>query len=287
MTYLKELIDYKETVKKADNLQAAEEEEAAASEPQSSNNIINGMKNIPAAITSLVTNVKNTIGGVVDSANSMISGKKTPTPSSPSTPPIEENISAPKQSPSSPKTNILNSTSRNNETKPNVTNTSDRGIDEVNSPSLSLNEEHEEPEEQEPEELDEPEEQEQEEQEQEEQEQEEQEEENVSNLNRNQEATNIDTSLKSTMKYPLQPTKQRVNEYNGLSEQQKLAMTNKKAEEQLALLKNEMKNVTSGISQSIKQTGGQKKSKSKSKKKTRKMKIEKERTKRRRKNNSH
>jgi len=89
LEYLKELIQYKETVKKAEEIQEDEKQkEIAESQPQSSNQIIDTMKNIPSSIGGLFSNVTKTIGDVVNTANSVITGKNSKPPNKP--PSIDE-----------------------------------------------------------------------------------------------------------------------------------------------------------------------------------------------------
>ncbi len=87
LEYLKELIEYNETVKKAESIQEDQtQKEIDESTPPSSNQIIETMTNLPSTLSGAFTSMKNTVSKVVTSANNMITGKGS-TPETTQTPP--------------------------------------------------------------------------------------------------------------------------------------------------------------------------------------------------------
>ena len=141
LEYLKELINYQATVTKAEEIQENEDEkELAESTPASSNQIIDTMKNIPSALSGAFTSMKNTVSQVVNTANNVITGKGS-TPAQPTQPPQPTQPTQPTQSTQptidevkeNSNTNTNTNTDTNTEsqsTKPIVETTSNTDIDE-------------------------------------------------------------------------------------------------------------------------------------------------------------
>jgi hypothetical protein len=131
LEYLKELINYQSTVKKAEEIQETEtEKEIAESTPASSNQLIDSMKNIPSALSGAFTSMKNTVSQVVNTANSVITGKGSSTQQTPTATPTTPSIPNPQTQPISidevkentgneiPSNNNTNNDSNTNNEKP-------------------------------------------------------------------------------------------------------------------------------------------------------------------------
>jgi hypothetical protein len=236
LLYIKELLDYQSTVKTAENIQVKEEEEKKAEEaPQSANNVADTLKQMPSNIGSMFSNVTSTISGVVQSANSMFTGKKT-TPTTPET-------STTPTTPTTPET----TTSPNTPTTPTNTKPSDLSIDNIpeGQPSSSNEDELDNK-------LD-----------------------KILKENPTTSTTSTTPTTPTTTTQPTTTSTTSITPTTPKSEIEQLKESNKKAEEQLNKLKLEMKNLVPTIKQKGGHTLKNKKKNGSKKKKNSKRKIRK------------